>query len=38
MRLGEGSGGVLAMPVIESAAAVYREMATFSSAAVSEAQ
>jgi nicotinate-nucleotide--dimethylbenzimidazole phosphoribosyltransferase len=37
MRLGEGSGAVLAMPVIESAAAIYREMATFSSAGVSEA-
>ena len=38
MRLGEGSGAVLAMPVIESAAAVYREMATFTSAGVSQAQ
>jgi nicotinate-nucleotide--dimethylbenzimidazole phosphoribosyltransferase len=38
MRLGEGSGAVLAMPVLESAAALYREMATFSSAGVSEAQ
>jgi nicotinate-nucleotide--dimethylbenzimidazole phosphoribosyltransferase len=38
MRLGEGSGAVLAMPVIESAAAAYCEMATFASAAVSEAR
>lgn len=34
MRLGEGSGGALAMPIIDSAAAVLREMATFQSAAV----
>jgi nicotinate-nucleotide--dimethylbenzimidazole phosphoribosyltransferase len=38
MRLGEGSGAVLAMPVLESAAALYREMATFASAGVSQAQ
>ncbi|HEV2272839.1 MAG TPA: nicotinate-nucleotide--dimethylbenzimidazole phosphoribosyltransferase, partial [Acidobacteriaceae bacterium] len=38
MRLGEGSGAVLAMPVLESAAAIYREMATFASAGVSQAQ
>jgi nicotinate-nucleotide--dimethylbenzimidazole phosphoribosyltransferase len=38
MRLGEGSGAVLAVPVIESAAAIYSEMATFASAGVSEAQ
>jgi nicotinate-nucleotide--dimethylbenzimidazole phosphoribosyltransferase len=37
MRLGEGSGAVLAMPVIESAIALYSQMATFSSAGVSEA-
>jgi nicotinate-nucleotide--dimethylbenzimidazole phosphoribosyltransferase len=37
MRLGEGSGAVLAMPVIESAMCVYNEMATFASAGVSEA-
>ena len=37
MRLGEASGAVLAMPVIESAVALYREMATFGSAGVSEA-
>jgi nicotinate-nucleotide--dimethylbenzimidazole phosphoribosyltransferase len=38
MRLGEGSGAVLALPVIASAAATYCEMATFASAAVSEAR
>ena len=37
MRLGEGSGAVLAMPVIESAIALYGQMATFASAGVSEA-
>jgi nicotinate-nucleotide--dimethylbenzimidazole phosphoribosyltransferase len=37
MRLGEGSGAVLAMPIIESAAALYHRMATFRSAGVSEA-
>jgi nicotinate-nucleotide--dimethylbenzimidazole phosphoribosyltransferase len=37
MRLGEGTGAVLAMPLIESAIALYHQMATFSSAGVSEA-
>jgi nicotinate-nucleotide--dimethylbenzimidazole phosphoribosyltransferase len=37
MRLGEGSGAVLAMPIIESAIALYSRMATFASAGVSEA-
>jgi nicotinate-nucleotide--dimethylbenzimidazole phosphoribosyltransferase len=37
MRLGEGTGAVLAMPVIESAISLYREMATFASAGVSGA-
>ncbi len=37
MRLGEGSGAVLAMPVLESGVALLREMATFASAGVSEA-
>lgn len=37
MRLGEGSGAVLAMPVVESAIALYSRMATFASAGVSEA-
>jgi nicotinate-nucleotide--dimethylbenzimidazole phosphoribosyltransferase len=37
MRLGEGTGAVLAMPIIESALRLYTEMATFASAGVSEA-
>ncbi|MGA9389722.1 MAG: nicotinate-nucleotide--dimethylbenzimidazole phosphoribosyltransferase [Candidatus Sulfotelmatobacter sp.] len=37
MRLGEGTGAVLAMPVIESSIRLYSEMATFSSAGVSAA-
>jgi nicotinate-nucleotide--dimethylbenzimidazole phosphoribosyltransferase len=37
MRLGEGSGAVLAMPILDSAAALYAQMATFTSAGVSEA-
>ncbi len=37
MRLGEASGAVLAMPILESAIALYLQMATFSSAGVSEA-
>ena len=36
MRLGEGTGAVLAMPILESAMALYRGMATFASAGVSE--
>lgn len=35
MRLGEGTGAVLAMPVIDSAVRLFNEMATFSSAGVS---
>jgi len=38
MRLGEGTGAVLAMPVIESSARLMTEMATFSSAGVSTAK
>lgn len=38
MRLGEGTGAVLAMPIIESALRLYSEMATFASARVSEAE
>jgi nicotinate-nucleotide--dimethylbenzimidazole phosphoribosyltransferase len=38
MWLGEGTGAVLAMPIIESAMGLYNEMATFSSAGVSEAK
>ena len=37
MRLGEGTGAVLAMPILESAIALYSQMATFKSAGVSEA-
>ena len=36
MRLGEGSGAVLAMPIIEAAAACLSEMATFGEAGVSD--
>jgi nicotinate-nucleotide--dimethylbenzimidazole phosphoribosyltransferase len=36
MRLGEGTGAVLAMPIIESAVRLYTDMATFASAGVSE--
>jgi nicotinate-nucleotide--dimethylbenzimidazole phosphoribosyltransferase len=36
MRLGEGTGAVLAMSIVESAVALYLEMATFASAGVSE--
>jgi len=32
MRLGEGTGAVLAMPIIESALRLYSDMATFASA------
>jgi nicotinate-nucleotide--dimethylbenzimidazole phosphoribosyltransferase len=38
MRLGEGTGAVLAMSIIESALRLYNEMATFASAGVSEAK
>lgn len=37
MRLGEGTGAALAMALIEAAAKIYDEMATFSAAGVSEA-
>ncbi|MEI6847626.1 MAG: nicotinate-nucleotide--dimethylbenzimidazole phosphoribosyltransferase [Chlorobiaceae bacterium] len=36
LRLGEGTGAALAMQVIEAAVKIYREMATFSSAKISE--
>jgi nicotinate-nucleotide--dimethylbenzimidazole phosphoribosyltransferase len=38
MRLGEGTGAVLAMPIVESSLRIYNEMATFSSAGVSGAK
>jgi nicotinate-nucleotide--dimethylbenzimidazole phosphoribosyltransferase len=38
MRLGEGTGAVLAMPILESAMCLYNQMATFESASVSEAK
>jgi nicotinate-nucleotide--dimethylbenzimidazole phosphoribosyltransferase len=38
MRLGEGTGAVLAMPIIESALRLYSDMATFASASISGAQ
>jgi nicotinate-nucleotide--dimethylbenzimidazole phosphoribosyltransferase len=37
MRLGEATGAVLAMPILESAIALYSQMATFASAGVNEA-
>jgi nicotinate-nucleotide--dimethylbenzimidazole phosphoribosyltransferase len=37
MRLGEGTGAVLAMPVLEAAMRLYQEMATFTSAGISGA-
>jgi nicotinate-nucleotide--dimethylbenzimidazole phosphoribosyltransferase len=36
MRLGEGSGACLALPVLQAAAKVLREMATFDTAGVTE--
>ncbi|MDT5032719.1 MAG: nicotinate-nucleotide--dimethylbenzimidazole phosphoribosyltransferase, partial [Actinoplanes sp.] len=36
MRLGEGSGAVLALPLVAAAARVLREVATFDAAGVSE--
>jgi nicotinate-nucleotide--dimethylbenzimidazole phosphoribosyltransferase len=36
MRLGEGTGAALAMPLVEASAKLLKEMATFSSAGVSE--
>jgi nicotinate-nucleotide--dimethylbenzimidazole phosphoribosyltransferase len=36
LRLGEGTGAALAMPLVEAALALYQEMATFKEAGVSE--
>jgi nicotinate-nucleotide--dimethylbenzimidazole phosphoribosyltransferase len=36
LRLGEGSGAALAMPLVEAAARLLTEMATFDEAGVSE--
>jgi nicotinate-nucleotide--dimethylbenzimidazole phosphoribosyltransferase len=36
MRLGEGSGAVLAVPTVQAAAKILREMATFDSAGVTD--
>lgn len=38
MRLGEGTGAALAIPIVRAAVAAFNDMATFASAAVSEAQ
>jgi nicotinate-nucleotide--dimethylbenzimidazole phosphoribosyltransferase len=36
LRLGEGSGGALFLPMVDTAAAILRDMATFESAGVSD--
>jgi nicotinate-nucleotide--dimethylbenzimidazole phosphoribosyltransferase len=36
LRLGEGSGALLALPVLQASAHILREMATFDSAGVTE--
>jgi nicotinate-nucleotide--dimethylbenzimidazole phosphoribosyltransferase len=38
MRLGEGSGAALALPIVASAARVLHDVATFDSAGVSGAK
>jgi nicotinate-nucleotide--dimethylbenzimidazole phosphoribosyltransferase len=35
LRLGEGTGAVLALPLVEAAVRILNEMATFAEAAVS---
>jgi nicotinate-nucleotide--dimethylbenzimidazole phosphoribosyltransferase len=37
MRLGEGTGAALAMPLVEASLRLLREMATFASAGVTDA-
>jgi nicotinate-nucleotide--dimethylbenzimidazole phosphoribosyltransferase len=36
LRLGEGSGGALAVPIVQAAAKILREMATFDSAGITD--
>jgi nicotinate-nucleotide--dimethylbenzimidazole phosphoribosyltransferase len=36
LRLGEGSGAALALPIVEAALRILHEMATFASAAVTD--
>jgi nicotinate-nucleotide--dimethylbenzimidazole phosphoribosyltransferase len=36
MRLGEGSGAALALPIVQSTVALFTQMATFAGAGVSE--
>ncbi len=36
LRLGEGSGAILALPVLQASALILREMATFDSAGVTD--
>jgi nicotinate-nucleotide--dimethylbenzimidazole phosphoribosyltransferase len=38
LRLGEGTGALLALPIVDAAARILREMATFDSAGVTEKQ
>jgi nicotinate-nucleotide--dimethylbenzimidazole phosphoribosyltransferase len=38
LRLGEGTGAALAMMIIEGGLKIYKEMATFGEASVSEKQ
>jgi nicotinate-nucleotide--dimethylbenzimidazole phosphoribosyltransferase len=38
LRLGEASGGLLALPIVEAAGALHREMATFAEARVDRAR